>query len=287
MIFDGILCDAAFFPPGSAPAEVAVRSHFAHRQSPQRRYLGPFVAPASSAISVADLSAKASTDPLELTLTFSGDFDALANTILLTNRLEGIRITAVDVAIPDHMGVSEALSALSPAIPKSIQTFVEVPRDHRRETMIAALAGNGMSAKLRTGGTIKDAYPSESELAQTIYLAATSNLPFKATAGLHHAVRNTDIATGFEQHGFLNMMSAVGAAIDGAGPADLVRILRCRDEEAMSEAISALTPQQAAGIRHHFLSFGTCSILEPLQDLIRLQLIAADDVATASERVQL
>ena len=85
---------------------------------------------------------------------------------------------------------------------------MEVPRDERRGDVIAALADTGLRAKFRTGGTTADAYPDERELADAIHQSLTHDVPFKATAGLHHAVRNTDTATGFEQHGFLNVIAA-------------------------------------------------------------------------------
>ena len=40
-------------------------------------------------------------------------------------------------------------------------------------------------------------------------------MPFKCTAGLHHAVRHRAADTGFEHHGFLNVLLAVAAALTG------------------------------------------------------------------------
>jgi hypothetical protein len=109
-----------------------------------------------------------------------------------------------------------------------------------------------LRAKFRTGGVTADAYPDEPELAEAIHLTVAHGLAFKATAGLHHAVRNTDPATGFEQHGFLNIIAAVAAATDGSGPDDLAANLRSRDGIALAESVAALTDQQATDIRRRF-----------------------------------
>ncbi len=110
-----------------------------------------------------------------------------------------------------------------------MEIFVEVPRDDRRPAILAGLVGTPYSAKFRTGGVVATAYPDEAELAAAIHTVATSGVRFKATAGLHHAVRNTDPDTGFEQHGFLNLMLATHRATDGATVEEIAATLADRD----------------------------------------------------------
>jgi hypothetical protein len=275
VIFDQILDDAALFPPGEAPAEGAVPAHVEHRRSARARYVGPFIAPASRTAEIATLAAVVGGDRLDIALTFSGGPDTVAETLARAADLDHIRVAAVEVAIPAGLTVSAAMSTLTAVMPESVRTFVEVPRDGRRGKLIAALADTGLRAKFRTGGVTADAYPDEPELADAIHRSVTRGVAFKATAGLHHAVRNTDAATGFEQHGFLNIIAAVAAAADGSGPDDLAAILRSRDGIALAESVADLTGQQATDIRRRFLSFGTCSIVEPLEDLARLGLLPA------------
>ena len=59
------------------------------------------------------------------------------------------------------------------------------------------------------------AVPSAAELAGFLRAALDRRLSFKLTAGLHHAAARTD-GRGFEQHGVLNVLAAVGVGVDGA-----------------------------------------------------------------------
>jgi len=159
------------------------------------------------------------------------------------------------------------------------EVYVEVPRDERRADVLDALADSDFDAKFRTGGVRADLYPDEGELADAILGAVTRHLPFKATAGLHHAIRNTDPQTGFEQHGFLNLFLAVDAARQGvdadrAGLQEhLVEILADRDGRRVARAIRSLEPPRAMAVRASFTSFGSCSVREPLDELTVLGLI--------------
>lgn len=105
-----------------------------------------------------------------------------------------------------------------------------------------------------------------------------AGVPFKATAGLHHAVRNTDPDTGFEQHGFLNVLLATEAAAHGAASEDIARILARRDAGGLATEVRGLS-SRARGL---FLSFGTCSIAEPLSELSGLGLLC-EEMASVPE----
>jgi hypothetical protein len=153
-----------------------------------------------------------------------------------------------------------------------VTVYVEVPRDERRPGLIASLADSPFLAKFRTGGVRAGLYPDERELARAVLLAVRAQVPFKATAGLHHAVRNTDPRTGFEQHGHLNLLAATGAALGGAGEEEVVAVLAERDATTVAGLVGALSPE----VRSAFRSFGTCSLAEPVGELAALGLLDPD-----------
>jgi hypothetical protein len=139
------------------------------------------------------------------------------------------------------------------------------------------VASLGLKAKFRTGGVHAHLYPDEAELAASIAAAVRLGVAFKATAGLHHAVRNTDPATGFEQHGFLNVLLATGVLLDGGSERDAQHVLADRDGAAVAGQLRDLLPERVAAIRSAFVSFGTCSIAEPLTELIELGIVTEPD----------
>jgi hypothetical protein len=128
-----------------------------------------------------------------------------------------------------------------------------------------------VSLKLRTGGESADAFPDEGRLATALEDSLQQDLRFKLTAGLHHAVRHTDPVTGFEHHGFLNVVVAVHAALSGSG--DLAAWLAERDVSVVAAAVAELDEAARGVVRSRFLSLGTCSITEPVDDLRSLGLL--------------
>ena len=134
-----------------------------------------------------------------------------------------------------------------------------MPLDDALEERLDALASHGLGAKVRCGGATVPATPA---LAGFVRACGERGLPFKATAGLHHAVR-----TGGE-HGFLNLLAAVvfgeeEAALDETD-ADAFVLDAARFHWGDRQA----EPAELAHARHERLrSIGSCSFFEPVDEL--------------------
>jgi hypothetical protein len=152
-----------------------------------------------------------------------------------------------------------------PAVPSGTRLFIE------RSAPPIDLPPD-VALKLRTGGETADAFPDDARLAAALADALARGLRFKLTAGLHHAVRHTDPATGFEHHGFLNVVLAVHAALTESGD-DLAVTLAERDASVVAAGVANLDEAARGLVRSRFLSLGTCSITDPIGDLRGLGLV--------------
>jgi hypothetical protein len=151
-----------------------------------------------------------------------------------------------------------------------VALFVEVPWAVDSPGWAKALdelAMREVRLKFRTGGVTAEAFPSPAELAAGIEAALDRELAFKCTAGLHHAVRHTDPATDLVHHGFLNVLLATRASLDGG---DVVAALTETDPGAIATAVK---DADLEGARRWFTSFGSCSVLEPHHDLSEMGLL--------------
>ncbi|WP_308165795.1 hypothetical protein [Actinomadura sp. NEAU-AAG7] len=268
-LFTGLCDDAAVFPPGLAPLAEAVPAHRRHRAAAYAPMVGPLVLPVNA---LGDLGPMLR-EKIGISVTAPGGPDDVTETFAAASGIP-VELHGIEVAVPPGMSPGDFFRALDRAHAgrEDVPVCVEVPRDERRSEIIRGLAATGHRAKFRTGGVTADLYPSVEELADAIKSAVIAGVPFKATAGLHNPVRHTERATGFDQHGYLNILLATDAALDGGTAAELAKILDQRDPFFVAGAVPALA-DRAAEIRSAFLSFGTCSIAEPLGDLAGLGLL--------------
>ncbi len=166
-------------------------------------------------------------------------------------------------------------------IPDVLFAFFEIPADDDPRGTIAALVGSDGGAKVRTGGVTADAFPQPADLARFIKACADSNVPFKATAGLHHPVTAHHESVKTTMYGFLNVFLAGCFARDGADADVLVELLTDESTEVFSfseagavwrdRTVSRKVIEEARG--QTTISFGSCSFDEPRDDLRALQLL--------------
>ncbi|MBR8743117.1 hypothetical protein [Nocardiopsis sp. MG754419] len=267
VLFRALFDDAALFPPGNAPMGEALSAHRAHRESGRARYVGPFLVSDGRVDELRALLAGTgpAPEPLDLVVTVPGGAADAPAAIAAVGEDRALHLVGLEVAAAPGEAADTA-AALDAALPPGAIGYVEVARGTTAAVDIASLVGTGANAKFRTGGVRAEAHPSEDELAALLSAAITAGVPFKCTAGLHHAVRHTS-AEGFEQHGFLNVLLATRSLLDGGADTDAAALLADRDGRALAARAVALSDIEQADVRARFRSFGTCDITEPLEDL--------------------
>jgi hypothetical protein len=227
---EGIVDHAALFPPASLDVAGALAEDARLRASEDAWLVGRFVCRASQLQELGDT-------PLRLAIVLD-DRDA---------PLDDPRVEAVE---------------LPPAIAADVdlpvdEVYVERPLDGLGWLDDAAAAQRG--AKVRCGG---DAMPSVGALAAFVRACRDRGIPFKATAGLHHAVA----APG--RHGFLNLLAAATFGDEEQALAETdPRAFSVGDDGFAWRAHDASAEDVARVRRELFVGFGSCSIAEPVADL--------------------
>ncbi|WP_112601549.1 hypothetical protein [Micromonospora noduli] len=276
-LLHGLVDDAAVFPPGSAALHDALAAHRQHRAAWYADLVGPLLIPASD-VAAGELSGLV--DPGEgLVVGVIGDTGIASLPFALSFLApDGVTARQVEVAVAKRgedplPGIAELLR-LTDELPGVEAVYAELPLTFglmgALDALVAARAdGAPIAAKFRTGGLAAELFPTPTELAAVICACRDRGLPFKLTAGLHQAIRHLDPETGFTHHGYANVLAATLAAADGDGVRSVAELLTVVDPRPLVERTTA----RLDGPRPLWVGFGSCSILEPLTDLIRLGLV--------------
>lgn len=291
----GLIDYAGLFPPASLGMADAMRSYAAHAAGPDRDLLGRFVVPASRldelTESARDLLAHGeSSDPWRLSVTVGTELEPARDAVLHFNRshwkaseLGHALCDAIETPAADAGAVETAFETF----PDFFQLFLEVPIARDPEPIIAAMALTRAAAKVRTGGVTADAIPPTTDVLRFMRACSRHRVPFKATAGLHHAVRAEYPLTyesgspKGEMLGYLNIFLAAAFLDSGSTDEDVLMILEERDaasfrfdQVGVSWRGHALKSEQLDRTRRGFaLSFGSCSFSEPVSEAKELGLI--------------
>jgi hypothetical protein len=222
---------APMFPPASLSPEEAIREDERARESSSAFALGRLVWPAS----------RLEDAPLGRRLS-----------VVLDAPLEpDPRVEAVEVP---PGGDLETAASLAPEV------YVEVPLDDELDRTLGEVERLGLRAKVRCSGDT-------ARLGWFILECRSRGLIFKATAGLHRAIRSGD------EHGFLNLLAAV--VFEDEADALL-------EEESDAFELTAgrfrmrgrsATADDIASARHRLHSIGTCSFFEPVEELEALGIL--------------
>ena len=264
-LWRALIDDAAIFPPGDAALHDATAAFGARREEWYADLVASFV------LRDTDLPlVRGFAGPLSVVVT--GGAGQLAGPLGAAARL-GLEVAAVEIAVrdvDDPVGNVRRIDAAARAAEVGVPLYIEVPGPPTAAWLAAVdeVAAADHRLKLRLGNVDHDLVPDSATVAAWIDAALDREIRFKATAGLHRAVRHDPEGGG--AHGFLNVMAATQALWDGGSIDDATAVLEQRDGAALA---AALTGPEASSARRWFTSFGSCSVTEPLDDLIALGLV--------------
>jgi len=162
-----------------------------------------------------------------------------------------------------------------------IDVFVEVNVSADLDAIAAELNRIGAAAKIRTGGVVATAFPESRHVLRFLRACQNAGIRFKATAGLHHAVRGEYRLT-YEpvpptgvMFGFLNVALAAALLWFGRGDETVLAALEERSPDSIeltdagvSWRDERLTIAQLDEVRSEFfVGFGSCSFREPMAEI--------------------
>jgi hypothetical protein len=222
---------------------------------------------------------------IPLSIVITGGAGAIGPALHLAGR-KGADVAGVEVALRDRDDLTgnarRVVAAVDAAradrvLEDETPVYVELPQQEPGADWLGAAdaaAEAELRLKFRTGGLESHLFPTAPVLAAWIDAALDRETPFKCTAGLHNALRHTG-AEGFEHHGFVNVLLATRLAFDGAAPDEVVATLEERVPDVLLEKWRDQGDDAMARTRRWFTSYGSCSVTEPLDDLLALGLLEA------------
>jgi len=287
---------AGLFPPASLSMPRSVANYEEYSRSEWKWILGRFIVPLARTTEFEDALTRLPDPPSSSNLpkwrlsVLLGS-DPLADAARISEfNLRMAKSTSSRTAVIESVEVrvtsSREVERVSAIIPQELSAYFEIPPASVTDC-IPAVARCARSAKIRTGGETADKFPAPEDVVEFIRLCAANNVPFKATAGLHHPLRSTHRLTYQAEsplgmmHGFINLFLAAAFLRAGMDDKLAVQLLEEQspqafhfDEDGVSWREHGLSVGEIAAARQDFaISFGSCSFTEPIDDLRSLGLL--------------
>ena len=251
----------------------AVAEYARHRLAPDNWALGRFVVPLAR---WSELEAAAPQEPWPVSV-LAAPIDAPRIREIIDRTDYGLEIEAVECKASTP---AEALAAAE-LVQVGVDVYAEFAPTGDLDAMALALRRAGAAAKIRTGGVTADAFPASRDVLSFLRACRTARIRFKATAGLHHAVRGEYRLT-YEpaapvgtMYGFLNIAMAAAFLWLGRDDETVIAVLEEREQDAFeftdaggSWRNKRLTRDQLYEVRREFfVGFGSCSFSEPMAEV--------------------
>lgn len=278
---------AGLFPPSKVSMETAVQNYAEYLKSENSWMLGRFITPVNLLDEFSRTAGKVLQKDNGWRLSaiagedFSQDLEEIAD--FNNENADAAVIDTVEVKAQS----SEEVKAIAHKLPKNLTVYIEIPSSIILTDLITAIALSKTRAKIRTGGVTQNAFPPVDEIVKFMRVCIAANIPFKATAGLHHPLRGIkpltyeeDAARG-AMNGFLNLFLTAVFLRQNLNHKFVHELMNDENAEnftfeedgiswknhTMTIAEIELTRRKCA------VSFGSCSFTEPIEDLKTLNIL--------------
>lgn len=277
---------AGLFPPSQVSMEIAVQNFAKYLKSEHAWMLGRFVVPVANLDKFRKEAEKFFDDEPWRLSAIAGE-----NIINDLRKIERFNKNNAGKAIIETIEIktnsTEDVQNISKNLPEGLFAFFEFPATDVLTDFMTTLAITKNSAKIRTGGLTQDAFPSTDAIIKFMRVCIAANVPFKATAGLHHPLRCIKPLTYEENapkgamHGFLNLFLSACFLRQNLNNAFVHRLINETDvdnlkfnEDSISWTDQEISLQNIAITRQkNAISFGSCSFVEPIEDLQSLGIL--------------
>lgn len=281
---------AGLFPPATLSMAEAVINYATYKNSNYNWMLGRFIVPVSRLPefleSGRDFFSRDKTGVWRLSVLASEDIYETVRQIEDFNAENAPNV--VCDAIEIKADTSELIEDIAEFISSQFTAYFEIPLGIDLADLVSTLAINGQRAKIRTGGITADVFPKTEQIIRFMRTCLAANVPFKATAGLHHPLRcfkpltyELDAPEG-TMNGFLNVFLATGFLRQGYKPNLIAELLENEWSESLTFDDNGVWWQQEHFINiaqlrflreKNIISFGSCSFEEPITDLQEIGLL--------------
>jgi hypothetical protein len=283
VLLSGIIDYAGLFPPSQISMPEAVLNYATYRSSNYGWMLGSFVVPAARLDEFLESGRELISGrdgPWRLSVLAGEDINDTIKRVERFNKANSERVICDTLEVKANT-VSKIENTVK-ILPEGVTAYFEIAMNGQFAELVSTLALKGQRAKIRTGGVRREEFPISREIIRFVRTCMAANVPFKATAGLHHPMRCFKPLTYSENapegtmHGFLNVLMMTGFARESFRVSLLEEIMEEEFEEVFTFEENGvrwrgdhfLSVAQLANLRSKGMnSFGSCSFDEPIADL--------------------
>lgn len=280
---------AGLFPPSQVSMPEAVINYATYRNSNYGWMLGRFVVPVARLDELYEAAReflpRDGSNPWRLCALAAEDiYDTIRRVKYFNDKTPAMKVDVLEVKASTVSKIDNTVNSL----PEGLTTYFEIAMNNQFADLVSTLALRGQRAKIRTGGVTRQDFPASRDIIRFVRTCQAANVPFKATAGLHHPIRcfkpltyEPDAPQG-TMHGFLNTLLMTGFARESYRTGVLEEVMEEEFEEAFSFHDNGirwrdghyLTLGHIERLRTKGLnSFGSCSFDEPIADLRSLGIL--------------